>query len=733
MDLRYLLLIFRSRWKVLAASILGFAIAGLVAGLWLPAKHQATAMLLVSAPHPDARVTSGGAPGNAATAVELLGSARVAKRVVALTGLSLEHPHARRWGRPAVAGADPADWLAAKLVKTTKFTTSADSSVIAIEAVSPDGAMAPRLANAFVQAYQEASRELQADQARLRLQQLEQGWPRIEADVAAARTSMAQFRAAHPNFNPEARSEGASAIAAALSGQLAQVEAERSAAQSAAADSTGFARDAQGDPQAASVQSLQAEARRARARLMAVSAQYGSNHPNYQAAVDEVNAAEQSLLSAARLAGRANAGKAASLRQALAEQERQSVGMASLQEEYSAFQRALVAAESAANAARDAMRRARLESESVIGGATVVAYAVPGATDPAHPLTKTLPAGAVLGLLLGAIGLLVAEESAPRWRTARSLMGTLGVRALAQVPSATGLKAPFARGEIRIPDLRPAPAQASVAEAGPARATRTSGHASERAAGEGLPAQRTPDGAAGGRVASRPERAGCESSSGFGLHRLQHSKDARTAFIVDVSPEHPVAEAIRAVRSQLLLDWRGSGRKRPLSIQSANPGDGKSFVATNLAIAFAQANLRTVLVDLNLRSPHLAALFCMDAPAGASTILAGENSRDALHAVDGAGRLSVLPAGPRPRNPQELISGEPLEAMLSSLEQRFDVVILDGPAWDTGADAQLIAAAATDVLLVARNDRTRLKDLEEMRDCYERLEVRVMGLVANEH
>ena len=103
------------------------------------------------------------------------------------------------------------------------------------------------------------------------------------------------------------------------------------------------------------------------------------------------------------------------------------------------------------------------------------------------------------------------------------------------------------------------------------------------------------------------------------------------------------------------------------------------------------------------------------------------------HTVDTSGRLDDIPAGPRPPNPQELFSGIELPALLERLGERYEAVILDGPAWTCGADALLIAAAGADVVLVGRNDRTPLRQLQEMRDQMERLQVRVLGAVGNDH
>ena len=717
MDFRYLFVVFRSRWRTLLLCTLACALAGLAAGFVLPFEHRATAMLLVRGADAEGSRSSRGEPtANAAIAIELLASPPVAKRVVAATGLTLDHPSTRQWGKPSDPNADPTDWLAAKLVKKTKFTASGDGNVIAIETVSPDATLAARLANAFVQAYLQVSDELQRAQAQDRLQQLERSLPHAQADVSAAQARMAQFRAEHKDFNPDPRGDAGSALTAALAAQLAQAEAERSSGASGdvAAGSTGST-----DSHSLSVQNLQSDARRAEARLATLAAQYGPSHPAYQAAASELRTIRDALRTASRGAANASGSKAASLRAAIQQQQERGSKLAGLQEEYASFQRSLTAAESAVVSNANAIRQARTELDSPLARGSMFAQAVPYAIDATHPLFKTVPLGAALGLLLGSIGLLIAEEASPRVRPARSTMAALGLRILSRIPSA--------RAYTNEPNRRGSPgrlARRDLPRSAPGMALTPAREAGRMLVSGDPGASAGPGGHASPRALA--DRA-------FGPEHLRRSPDARSAFIVELCPDHPVAEAIRALRSQLLLEWRGSARKRALSIQSLQDGDGKSFIATNLAIAFAQANLRTVLVDLNLRTPHLHSLFDVEARTGVSSILEGTAVADAeaLHTIDPPGRLSLLAAGPRVANPQELISGQALESMLDDLERSFDVVILDVPSWDSGADAQLIAAAGGDAVIVARTDRTPLHRLHDMRDDLERIQVRTVGVAIN--
>jgi receptor protein-tyrosine kinase len=181
----------------------------------------------------------------------------------------------------------------------------------------------------------------------------------------------------------------------------------------------------------------------------------------------------------------------------------------------------------------------------------------------------------------------------------------------------------------------------------------------------------------------------------------------------------------------VLLEWRHSSQRRPVCLLGLHHGDGRTFLACNLAIAFAQANLRTLLVDLDLRTPGLHKLFGLQAGVGVAGLLMGQHVRP--HTVDSRGFLDVLPAGPRVPNPQELVSHTVLAELLRDLNERYDAVVIDGPAWSCGADGELIASAGVDVVLLARNDHTPLRRLQEMRERLVELQVRVLGVVTSEH
>ena len=179
--------------------------------------------------------------------------------------------------------------------------------------------------------------------------------------------------------------------------------------------------------------------------------------------------------------------------------------------------------------------------------------------------------------------------------------------------------------------------------------------------------------------------------------------------VVAHRPTDACAEEIRTLRTQLLVRWQNDSRsRRCVAIVSPERGEGRSYVAANLAVALAQAGDRTLLIDADLRSPRQHRIFNLSNRVGLATVLAGHAEQGAVQQVSGFGTLSVLPAGPQPPNPQELLLRPAFAALLDRVMPVFDVVLIDTPAAFSCADAQGVATRAGSALLVARKDRTRV-------------------------
>jgi len=199
-------------------------------------------------------------------------------------------------------------------------------------------------------------------------------------------------------------------------------------------------------------------------------------------------------------------------------------------------------------------------------------------------------------------------------------------------------------------------------------------------------------------------------------HRLLDpaSKGLAAEIFAAHEPDSFKSESLRALRSQLLIRWLGAASsRRTLAITSARAGEGRSHLAANLAVIFAQLGCRTLLIDADLRKPRQHLLFNLPDRVGLSTILAGRAERRSVVMPVGITGLHVLPAGAVPPNPLELLSRPAFAAMLEEVRTQYDVVLIDTPPASYFADAMGIAYQAGHALLVVRRDETRVDEASE--------------------
>lgn len=175
------------------------------------------------------------------------------------------------------------------------------------------------------------------------------------------------------------------------------------------------------------------------------------------------------------------------------------------------------------------------------------------------------------------------------------------------------------------------------------------------------------------------------------------------------------AESIRALRTRLSAQHLREGR-RSLAICSATADSGCTYIAVNLAVAMAQAGVRTALVDANLRDPMIADLCGLPlGMPGLSDYLA--NDRTAISEIVDADlmpNLAVVGAGETPHNPQELLSGARFRTLVDQLLREYDLTIFDTPPGNICSDGQRVATMAGFSLIVSRKHKTYVQDVKTL-------------------
>ena len=200
--------------------------------------------------------------------------------------------------------------------------------------------------------------------------------------------------------------------------------------------------------------------------------------------------------------------------------------------------------------------------------------------------------------------------------------------------------------------------------------------------------------------------------------------------ITKLEPRSAAAEAYRTLRTGLL--FAGSQRRvKTILVTSARAGEGKTVTTANLGVALAQTGRRVVLVSADLRKPRLSTFFNETAGPGLTNIFAGEANLWRSVADSGIPNLKLLPSGPIPGNPAELLGSEMMRSILEQLASVADFVLVDGPPTLTLADAITLAPLTDGVLFVTDSQATRRGAVEHSRQQLEQVEARLLGAVLN--
>lgn len=194
------------------------------------------------------------------------------------------------------------------------------------------------------------------------------------------------------------------------------------------------------------------------------------------------------------------------------------------------------------------------------------------------------------------------------------------------------------------------------------------------------------------------------------------------------------AEALRGVRSQLAMRWFDDQlEKRALAVVSPATGDGRTHVCANLAILFAQLGEPTLIVDADLRGGCMHRLFGIDNAVGLSSHLSRRTTAAPIRAVPGIDHLHLLPCGPLPPNPQELLSRAQFALLLEELAHVYAYILIDTPAAARHGESATVAVRASGCLMVVRRNRTRIAEAQVLADGLGKLSAQVIGAVVNEH
>jgi capsular exopolysaccharide synthesis family protein len=192
-------------------------------------------------------------------------------------------------------------------------------------------------------------------------------------------------------------------------------------------------------------------------------------------------------------------------------------------------------------------------------------------------------------------------------------------------------------------------------------------------------------------------------------------------------PRAAAAEAYRTLRTN--IQFSSLDRQfRTLLVTSSAAGEGKSTALANLAVTMAQAEQRVILVDCDLRRPSLHTIFNVPNEQGLTTLMLGEDARPAFQPTEVEG-LRLLPTGPLPPRPADLLGSRRLEAVIEQLKAEADLVLFDAPPVITVTDAVVLATKVDATLLVARAGKTRRDRAREAVQLLQKVNAHIIGVV----
>ena len=209
--------------------------------------------------------------------------------------------------------------------------------------------------------------------------------------------------------------------------------------------------------------------------------------------------------------------------------------------------------------------------------------------------------------------------------------------------------------------------------------------------------------------------------------------DTQQGKLIASQPRSPVAESYRVLRTNLQFS-NVDRRLCSIMVSSPSPGEGKSLTSANLAIIMAQAGKHVILIDADLRRPTQHRVFGLTNNQGLSTVLleGGEHVNSALQKGP-VENLQLLPAGPLPPNPTELLGSRRMHELMKLLCEQADFVILDSPPVMAVADASVLASYVDGTLLVVDAGRTRRGQAQRCREALHAVGANVLGVVLNRY
>lgn len=197
------------------------------------------------------------------------------------------------------------------------------------------------------------------------------------------------------------------------------------------------------------------------------------------------------------------------------------------------------------------------------------------------------------------------------------------------------------------------------------------------------------------------------------------------------NPKSVFSEAIRTLRTNIQFSLSANNAK-VFMITSSLPSDGKSFISSNLAVAFAMTDMKVLLIDADMRKGRLHRIFNVDNQKGLSNLLLDEvkNYKSYVKKTK-FDNISLIPIGIIPPNPSELLNSNKFKDLINAVKKSYDLVILDTPPIESVTDSLIIAKNVDEAVIVSSYKKTPMEDLVDSKKALESTGVKIAGVVIN--
>lgn len=205
---------------------------------------------------------------------------------------------------------------------------------------------------------------------------------------------------------------------------------------------------------------------------------------------------------------------------------------------------------------------------------------------------------------------------------------------------------------------------------------------------------------------------------------------AARKLITSSNPKAIVSEQFRTLRTNVKFSMPDQDLKTIL-YTSASPGEGKSTVAANTAIVFAQEGKRVLLIDADMRKPTVHYTFHMTNTLGLSNLLTRQATLTEVTKTSQIEQLDIITCGPIPPNPAELLGSQAMGKLIEEMKEQYDVIIFDAPPLLSVTDGQILADLCEGTILVLSAGQTEKESIVKAKEALDVAKANILGVVLN--